>query len=557
MLQSLHVRNLAIVDDVRVEFGSGLNVITGETGAGKSVILGALGLVLGERADRSLIRSGEDQCQVEAEFVLAHDALVRDCLEQCGLPPCEDGRLIIRRSWTAAGSGKAFVNDASATVQALKRIGDLLVDTHGPHDHQSLLKTDFQLDILDAYGHLKDERARYEAVYRRQAELLRQRDQLIATEGDSSAQLELLSFQIKEIDDAGLDGTDEDSLRQEHSAIANAHEILQGAEAVVQSLTEGESSAFNAMVFVNNRLDSMAPVLENAADWRKEASAITVQIRELAASIESRAQGISADPERLQWLEDRLAVLHRLKRKYGHTVPEILSFRDRAKTRLQDITTRADRLTAIDRDIAEARRAVETAASRLSAQRTTAARSLGKAITRELAPLGFPHGVFQIALSGITPGPTGADSIEFGFAPNAGETMRALRMIASSGEISRVMLATKAILAAHDRIPVLIFDEIDANVGGEMATAVGNKLATVANSRQVLCITHLPQVAVQGATHFAVTKAVRGGRTFTAMHALSPDERVEEVSRMLGGKDLTSVTKRHAREMLRSRQPSP
>jgi DNA repair protein RecN (Recombination protein N) len=554
MLQALHVKNLAVVDDVRVEFTPGLNVITGETGTGKSVILGALNLVLGERADRSLIRAGEDQCQVEAEFVLKDSSLVMESLEACGLPACEDGRLIIRRSWSAAGAGKAFVNDGAATIQALKRVGDLLVDTHGPHDHQSLLKQDFQLDILDAFGHLKGELSQYETIYRKLADLRRRREELVAADGDAAAQLDLLAFQVKEVDDAQLNGVDEDSMMQEHAAIANAHEILKTAEAIRETLTEGESAAFNSMVFANQRIESLVRYMEDAAAWKKEASAIIVQIRELAAAVEARTQHIQADPERLQWIEDRLAVLHRLKRKYGHTVADILAFRERANDRIQDISTRAERLTAIDRDMAEATREVDAAAARLSEKRDSAARSLGRAITRELAPLGFPHGVFQAAISRTAPGPSGADSIDFGFAPNAGEPMRPLRQIASSGEISRVMLATKAILAAHDRIPVLVFDEIDANVGGEMATAVGAKLSTVARSRQVLCITHLPQVAVQGATHFAVSKTVRSGRTFTEMRRLTGEERVEEIARMLGGKDLTSVTVRHAREMLRARQ---
>ncbi len=554
MLQSLHVKNLAVVDDVRVEFATGLNVITGETGTGKSVILGALNLVLGERADRSMIRAGEDQCQVEAEFVLKDTALVMEALEACGLPACEDGRLIIRRSWSAAGSGKAFINDGAATIQALKRIGDLLVDTHGPHDHQSLLRQDFQLDILDAFGHLKGDLSQYESIYGQLTDLRRRREELVAAEGDAAAQLDLLAFQVKEVDDAQLDGVDEDSMMQEHAAIANAHEILQTAEAISQTLMEGESAAFNSMVVANQRIESLVQYMDDAAAWKKEASAIIVQIRELAAAVADRTQHIQADPERLQWIEDRLAVLHRLKRKYGHTVADILAVRDRANKRIQDLSTRAERLTAIDRDMAKASREVDAVASRLSDKRAGAARSLGKAITRELAPLGFPHGVFQVAISHTTPGPSGADSIDFGFAPNAGEPMRPLRQIASSGEISRVMLATKAILASHDRIPVLVFDEIDANVGGEMATAVGAKLSTVAQSRQVLCITHLPQVAVQGTTHFAVSKTVRSGRTFTEMRRLTGEERVEEIARMLGGKDLTSVTLRHAREMLRSRQ---
>lgn len=550
MLQTLRVKNLAIVENVRVDFGEGLNVITGETGAGKSIIVGALGLVLGERADKSMIRAGETQCGVEATFHLPDSAEVDVRLEALGLDPCEDGLLVVRRIVQTEGAGKVVINDAAATVQALKQLGDVLVDMHGPHDHQSLLNTDFQLDLLDAFGHLWDQRHDYETIHAAMRELASQRAELESDDQAVEQQLDMLRFQIKEIEDAELDGTSEEALRHEHATVANAQRLLELSQGVGNALTEDEHSAFNAMTFVQNAMRELADIDDTAVEWRDEAKSIAVQLQELSGALGSYAAGIEGDPGRLQWLDDRLALLHKLKRKYGQSVEEILAFRDEAQAGLTDLEHRGERIAAIDRELAKTRKELEQRGSRLREARGKAAAKLAKAITRELKALGFEHGVFDVALTACEPKASGMDDIEFGFAPNPGEPMRPLRAIASSGEISRVMLATKAVLAAHDRIPVLVFDEIDANVGGEMGNAVGTKLADVSQTHQVLCITHLPQVAVHGGAHFVVRKDVSGGRTHTRMEPVTNRERVEEVARMLGGRDLTSVTLKHAREML-------
>jgi DNA repair protein RecN (Recombination protein N) len=289
------------------------------------------------------------------------------------------------------------------------------------------------------------------------------------------------------------------------------------------------------------------------SDWRKEAESIAVQIQELSSSIRDYAQNTDSDPSRLQWLDDRLAVLSRLKRKYGSSIKEILESLTSARQKLQDFETREERVRELNRKIEKTRARVASKGKKLSDDRRRTSEALAKAITAELRDLGFDHAVFSVDLAPAEPSASGVDEIEFGFAPNVGEPMRPLRAIASSGEISRVMLATKAVLAAHDRIPVLVFDEIDTNVGGKTANAVGAKLATVAANHQVLCITHLPQVAVQGTTHFLVTKDIKNQRTFTDIARMDDQARIEEVARMLGGKDLTSVTMDHARELLSRR----
>ena len=556
MLQTLRVKNLAIVENIRVDFADGLNVITGETGAGKSVFVGALNLILGERADKSLIRSGEDRCGVEASFQLADSGAIDTLLEDLGMEPCEDGVLVIRRIIAATGSGKIMVNDTPATAQALKQLGNLLVDMHGPHDHQSLLSPAFQLDLLDAYGHLWPTRATYEDLYTAMRELEERRAELDCDDEDTAAQIDLLSFQVKEIEEAELENTSEEELAQEHTTVANAQRIIELANGVNQALIEGEGNAFDAMAVVQNMVGELAGILPDAEEWREEAQSIAVQIQELSNTMASHVQGIDGDPARLQWLDDRMTLMHKLKRKYGSSTEAILAFLEKAQQRLSNLESRGERLAAIDKELDTARKKLVAEGKVLSEARAKVSGKLAKAITKALQQLGFAHGAFEVHLSECEPTANGLDAIDFGFAPNAGEEMRALRAIASSGEISRVMLATKAVLADHDRIPVLVFDEIDANVGGEMGTAVGAKLATVAGTHQVLCITHLPQVAVQGTSHYVVSKGVEDGRTRTSIAPITGQERVEEVARMLGGRDLTSVTLKHAKEMLAGKGPS-
>lgn len=551
MLQSLRVKNLAIVENILVELQPGLNVITGETGAGKSVLIGALGLLLGERADKSLIRAGEDACGVEASFALTDCTMIDRILEELGIHACDGGHLIIRRIVSASGGNKILVNDCPATLQTLARLGTLLVDMHGPHDHQSLLDRDFQLDLLDAAGHLDKPRAAYEQTYRSLLDLEQERQALDGDDKQVSQRLELLTYQVQEIESAALSAADESDLEQEHATVANAQQILAIADTIRTAVTDDEASAFSRMVFVQSRLDELIPLLPDAQAWKQEAAGLALALQELADTVNRAATRIEADPARLQWLEDRMSEVHKLKRKYGGTVAAVLEHGAACKQQLRDLETRGERVAELDRDLAAARAAVKAAGGTLSLARHKCATSLAKAITAELKELGFAHGRFFIDLQTSEPRPSGLDAIEFGFAPNAGEPMRPLRLIASSGEISRVMLAIKTVVARHDRIPVLIFDEIDANVGGEMGTAIGAKLASVAATHQVLCITHLPQVAVYGQAHYVVHKEVSDGRTRTLIRTVENEARAEEVARMLGGKDLTSVTLRHAREMLK------
>ncbi|MFH0953213.1 MAG: DNA repair protein RecN [Verrucomicrobiota bacterium] len=552
MLTALRVKNLAIVEHVRVEFGAGLNVITGETGAGKSILVGALNLLLGERADHSLIRAGEDACGAEASFQLADSSAVDAVLEEHGLSPCDDGQLILRRIIRASGSSQNLINDTPVTLQVLSRVGELLVDMHGPHDHQSLLSTEFQMDLLDAFGHLWDERSAYEEAFRAWQALEARRAALNAYGENVAEQIDLLQYRVKEIEEAAPVEGEEEKIEQEHRLVGNAHRILELSQGILNALSEGEGSAFDNLVGAQKTLDELARLVPDAEEWREETRRIAAGVQELGATVRDLAERVEADPARLGWLDQRLATYQRLKKKYGPTVPEMLAVLQTSKERLHDLQTRGEQLAQIGAEIAKAMDAVNARGQALRKKRKAVAVRLADAVTKELRALGFEHGSFAVELRDAEPRVSGLDEVEFGFAPNVGEPQRPLRAIASSGEISRVMLATKTVLAAHDRIPVMVFDEIDANVGGEMGNAVGRKLGEVARTHQVICITHLPQVAVFGASHLAVTKSVRDGRTITEVRRMEGEQRIEEVARMLGGRDLTSVAVRHAREMLKS-----
>lgn len=547
MLTRLSVRNLAIVESADVEFGGGLTVITGETGAGKSVLMGALELVLGARADASTVRDGAKEARIEAEFAVP--GVVDAFLDAAGLPPCEDGVLLVRRAISATGGGRVHVNDAATTVQTLRALGKLLVDVHGPNDHQSLLEEGFQRGVLDAHGRL--DTSAYAAAWARLADLRAQRADLQGDDADVAETCERLRYAVDELDAAQLTPEDDDELPARHAAAAHAAEILDCANAATAALSEADDSAAAALVGAGARVREMARFHEAAGAWGETIERLTVEVQELAQEIADSASRLDADPEALQALDDRLSLVQRLKRKYAcPDVAALLALRDERARRLADLEGRGARLAALEDEIAAAETAVRAAGAKLTAARTKAAARLARAVTKELHGLGFLRAGFDVSLAPHAPDATGCDAVDFLFAPNPGEAARPLREIASTGEIARVMLAVKTVVAEHDAIPVLVFDEIDSNIGGEVGRAVGEKLRAVARHHQVIAITHLPQSAVYGARHLAVAKAVSGGRTRSTIQPLEGEARVAEIARMLGGTSLTSVVEQHASELL-------
>ncbi len=551
MLQSLHIANYALADSLAVTLSPGLNVITGETGAGKSILIGALGLALGARADRSLIRAGADTCSVTAVFDMAGLEALAPILDEAGVPDSGNGSLVLRRVVASAGSGKAFINDVPVTQRLLERVGDSLVDMHGPHEHQSLFQPAFQLEILDAYGRLGKQKASYTAAFARLKELEEAHRDL--AEGDPAAlmrEAEMLRFQIKEIEDATISVDEEAAIRAEHDLLGQSQRIVELGAAAQSALYEGETSAFSALGLAQKMLTELAGLAPEAESWRLEARTLAANAQELANAVGALLQRLEADPGRLQWLDERLALYNRLCRKYGPDVSSVIVFLEQARTRLANIESREERLRSIEAELKAASSELPVAGAPLTRGRRAAAARLAKAVAGELRELGFARAELLIELKAAPPSPSGLEQIEFQFAPNPGEPASPLRATASSGEISRVMLAIKSVLADHDRVPVLIFDEIDVNLGGKTAHAVGRKLAALGRSRQIIAITHLPQVAVHGANHLFVAKAGAAGRTVTRVAALEKKARVEEIARMLGGSEPSSVAMRHAKELL-------
>ncbi len=555
MLTSLRVKNLALVEDIRVAFGPGLNIVSGETGAGKSILIGALGLLLGGRADKSLIRSGCDQASAEALFVLSDPDPVQAVLESLGLENVDDGQLIVRRLVRQNGASQAWVNDQPVTVNALQQIGTGLVDMHGPHDHQSLLHNAIQRDILDAFGHCFKARDAYEQQYAVVRDIeQRQAEWQTTDEGQVAEQLELLRYKINELEDANVSESEEAEIGEAHALLGNAQQILEQAGVAAAGLTEDEASAADILATVLRALEQLAKWVPEAESWRADIDEASRLVREVATALAARMERIEADPARLAWLDERLATYQRLKRKYGPQISDVLAQLAAARERLGEWEARDERLAALEQERRAADRVLLEKGQRLSGERQAAAKRLAAAITGELEALGFTRGRFEVVVVSGAPNACGLDEVEFAFEPNPGEGVRPLRQIASSGEISRVMLATKAVLARHDQIPILVFDEIDANIGGETGEAVGRKLAAVAAHHQILCITHLPQVAMHGHAQYAVRKEVTDQRTHTTVVALDEAAREEELARMLGGRDLTELTLSHAREMLRKAQ---
>jgi len=552
MLTELSVQHLALLEKTTIPFAPGLNVITGETGAGKSVLMGALNLILGARADKRVLRTGADQGAVRAVFSLAEPDAVNQELDEAGLEPCEEGLLIIRRVIKASGSGGQFVNDSPVTLHLLKKLGDLLVDMHGPYDHQSLLNPDTQRSIVDGSGVAPELNTAYADAWRALREVRRRRKELEGDEGKLDEQADLLRYRVEELEEAALEPGEEEDLREEHTLAGNSQNILEGVSGALQALEESEGNASDPLAAARRFLDGIRDLHPEAETWAEEVDQAQRQVRELALSLRMAGERMEVNPERMDWLDRRLGVYSRMRKKYGPTVEDALDTLETSRQKLEEIENREQILADLEQDLAQRAHEVEKAGTALREARAEAGRTLGDRIRDELVDLGFPHARFDIAVDPADPSPDGADEIDFRFAPNPGESMRSLRDIASSGEISRVMLAIKTLLADHDRIPVMVFDEIDANVGGEMGHAIGHKMARAGETRQVIAITHLPQVAVHGRHHLAVAKEVTDGRTFTRVHVLAGDDRVDEIARMLGGTRKAKLSADHARELLES-----
>ncbi len=560
MLTTLRIKNLALVTDLTLELQPGYNVITGETGAGKSILIGALNLALGERADRTLIRSGSDSCSVEAVFDVSRlQAPLPAFLQENGLEPCEDQQLVLKRAFTSAGANRQFINGSPTTLAVLATLGEWLVDIHGPHEHQSLLHPARQLAILDAFGGLDRERGSFAELVRRRAALEAEKAALIVDEKTYAQQLDLLRFQADEITAAHLQPEEEAQVEQDYRRASNAAKLVQLSQAALDLLSENETCLLTQAGLIGRTLQELQRLDPSAAPLVTLHEQAAAALRELQAELSRYAGKADIDPASLQQLEERLNLLHSLKRKYGATLGEVISFGAEARRKLQSLEQRNAELGRLNAELQRLETELWRAGQALSAKRRKIIPQLTKAASSQLADLGFKQSRLDIALATLDQAAfthhanratlQGLDTIEFQFAPNPGEPSRPLRAIASSGELARVMLALKTVLAAEDQIPVLVFDEVDANIGGETANAVGQKMQQIARKRQVLCITHLPQVAAPASAHYVATKQVKDNRTISEITRLEPKARVTELARMLGGQ--TDAARRHAEALLK------
>ena len=544
MIRYLAIRNLAVIESVAVDFEQSFNILTGETGAGKSILVEAVGLLLGGRATQDLIRTGEDVATVEAIF------------------EDEDGNeLIVRREITSQGRSRAFINGALATAAALKDLSNRLVELHGQHEHQQLLDPTQHLALLDAWAGLESARHEVAAAFATVRGLREQLDRLRMDDRERAARLDLVEFQLNELQKANLQAGEDETLASERQLLRSADTIQRLCGESYAELYDGEQAALVALGHIWKRVGELAAIDSRFAPYLDARDGIKAQLEDLAFTLRDFADGIDASPERLQHVEDRLALIERLKRKHGGTLEDAIAHRDRLAAEHQALTGGQSTVAEVEQALAGAGRKFLTAARTLSASRREAAPRFATQIEGELAELAMERTKFEVRLTtseeeGQWTG-AGIDAGELFLSPNVGEDVRPLAKIVSGGELSRVMLALKTLAATDWRAgasapaaKTLIFDEVDAGIGGRVATVVGQKLASLGDRFQVLCITHLPQIAGWGRTHFLIEKRVQGRRTVTSVNRLGRDDRVAEIARMMGGAAAGDKALESARELL-------
>ncbi|MCB9525106.1 MAG: DNA repair protein RecN [Myxococcales bacterium] len=559
MLQALSIRDVAIIEALDLELDSGLTVITGETGAGKSVLINALGLVLGDRARAEVVRTGAEQAQVQALFDLRKAPEVAARLTEAGIE--HEGELVVRRVVTSSGRSRAWLNGTLATLAMLGRVTEGLVDISGQHEHYSLLKADTHLDLLDRVGGLNAPREAVAQAHQQVASLDARIADLQARQRDRAEREAFLRFQLDELEQAELsDPEEEDTLEQEGERLRNAERLREAAARVEHELytakgaaAERLQKAIDSVELLARYDDSLKPLIDDLQ------SALAIA-EDAGRTLGHYGRDLDAEPERLEQVEARLTLFSRLRRKYGATLGEVIERMQAMRAELDELGDSDDSLRRMTEARKEAARGLRAAAETLTAARRAAGNQLAAAVCRELADLGMGGATLVVGLTPLTAGvdvgrgmhvgPRGADRVELRLSANPGETPGPLERIASGGELSRFMLAVKQVIAARDPVPVYIFDEVDTGVGGPTAGAIGAKLRAVSQQRQALCITHLPQIAAMGDAHLHVSKETFEGRTRSVVTRLDQKGRVEELARMLGGATITKATRANARELL-------
>ena len=554
MLERLVIRDLALVERAEIAFGEGLHAVTGETGAGKSLTVAALALVVGGRADADIVREGAARAVVEAEFVLSRETRerVRALFAQWDLE-LEGDTLIVRREITSEGRSRASVNQSSLTLANLKRLGEVLLDLHGQHEHQSLLREGAALLTLDRLAGLEGERTRYAdtlaALREAEGDLTRLRESLATF----AERRDYLMSAAAELDDAELREGESDELRAEASRLAHADRLRELASAANERLSEGDGAAVDALGAARHAIEQAAALDPSLAEALQQLTEANIAAQEAAHTLAAYVDHLEADPARLEAVEARRELYARLPRKYRRTLTELIAWRGDVATELAQGADADGALAAADARRLKTEATCLTAGRALTKKRQAAAKEWSATLTRELRPLGFPHAriAFEVAPAAEgRPTPSGLDDVQLVFSANPGEPPKVLGRIASGGELSRVMLALKCALQTRDRVDLLVFDEVDSGIGGAVAQAVGERLRALGEHRQVVCVTHLPLIAAMAGHHLAVSKHVAQGRTTARVSVLDRPERIEELARMLAGERVTETTRRQARELL-------
>ena len=555
MLLELRIQNIAIIDDLHLTFPTGFIVLTGETGAGKSILVDAVGLLIGERASAEQIRTGATEGVIEGIFAIANNDPLNARLKDLDLlgNADEPGELVIRRTLASSGRHRVRINGNAVPLSTLQDIGEFLVDIHGQHDTQSLFRSITQLDLLDSFGNLLDDRTAFHETYHAVNKLQRDLSTFERQTAELQEQANRLQYEREEIESAAIQPDEDVVLEQERQVIAQVHNLAEISNELYSTLYEDDRSILSRVGHIEWLLERLLVVDTRLADTAELLAEATAQLKELAGRIRDYQEQLDANPDRLEQLETRLDLLNRMKKRYGGSVATVLDHLEHITKELDGLTVSDDKKEELQNILDALRKQQTKQAEHLSKRRKKAADDLDRHVNKEMTDLHMKHSIFNAGVERERDGTlnsAGHDRVQFLFSGSAGERPRALKDAISGGELSRVTLCIKTVLAREDQIPILIFDEIDTGIGGAVAERVGNKLKHLGQQHQVFCITHLPQIAALGDAHFSVEKVVKQKRATTQVRQLVNEDRVEEIARMLGGTKITQAVKRTAKEML-------
>ncbi len=554
MLTDLHIKNFAIIDELKVSFTGGLNVITGETGAGKSIIIGAVSLLLGERASSDLIRTSEETATVEARFDISGKKRSKEKLISMGF--YDGDEIIVKRIVTRSGKNKVYINGNMATLNMLSTLAESLINISGQHEHQVMLNAENHIDILDEFGDLLPLRADFTDCYDEYQTLKSKLERLESTSSESGKREELLRFQLKEIDDAGITIGEDLSLLKEKNILTNAKKLMEYVARSYDILYEKEGSILAELGGVVSNIKEIKEIDPELGISEQDIDSLLYNLEDVAFTLRDYAKGISFNPERLEGIEERLESLRKLKRKYGETLKDVMETKRTIEEELEGICSLDEDIKRLSGEIASQEALLTEKGGALSRKRHEAAILLREALISELDTLRMADAGFEVIFKGSDNDPffssKGIDMVEFYLSANKGEELKPLSRVASGGELSRIVLAIKKVQAGGGSVGAIVFDEVDTGIGGEVAGVVGKKLKEVSKHHQVICITHLPQIACFGNIHFLVSKSLSGERVNTRIALLSESERLDEITRMLSGLKATEKTREHALEMLKT-----